>query len=52
MSEHSERYLEAALDELYHGGPEPDLAERILRDGRPPALTLVPPEPAAKPRRR
>jgi predicted nucleic acid-binding Zn-ribbon protein len=50
MSEHSERYLEAALDELYHGGPEPDLPERILRDGRPPALTLVPPEP--RPRRR
>lgn len=52
MSEHSERYLEAALDELYHGGPEPDLPERILRDGRPPALTLVPPEPAPRPRRR
>lgn len=50
MSDHHERYLEAALDELYHGGPEPDLAERILRDGRPPALTLVPPAP--RPRRR
>ncbi|MCB9934404.1 MAG: hypothetical protein H6840_01835 [Planctomycetes bacterium] len=52
MSEHHERYLEAALDELYHGGPEPDLTERILRDARPPALTLVPPELAPKPRRR
>lgn len=50
MSEHSERYLEAALDELYHGGPEPDLPGRILRGGHPPALTLVPPEP--RPRRR
>ncbi|MCB9893645.1 MAG: hypothetical protein H6839_04275 [Planctomycetes bacterium] len=30
MTENRERYLETALDELYHGGPSEDLVTRIL----------------------
>lgn len=41
MSDHHERYLETALDELHHGGPSEDLADRILARDAGPTLSLV-----------
>ena len=50
MNDAREQYLETALDELYHGGPEPDLQQRILQGSARPVLKLV--QDAASPRRR
>lgn len=42
MNDPEERYLESALDELYLGGPDADLPERILqRDAEAPQLSVV-----------
>ena len=41
MNDHDERYLKAALDELYHGGASPDLADRILKQDSGATLKLV-----------
>ena len=42
MKDPHERYLESALEELYQGGPDADLRERILqRDTEAPQLSVV-----------
>jgi type II secretory pathway component GspD/PulD (secretin) len=41
MNELKERYVETALDELYNGGPAPDLEQRILLHAPPRAAAGI-----------
>ncbi|MBZ0135848.1 MAG: hypothetical protein K8I27_05705 [Planctomycetes bacterium] len=48
MNDPREKYLEAALDELYLGGPDDELADKVIASNRPPDLRLVKDTPARR----